>query len=193
MPRGLTDAQIALLGSRVRAVYYAIEVLTATPIRIWTGAGTVTLLGNTWSGVGDFGVVQGLETTRDLATRQITVGLSGIPAQNVAPGVIASTRAVRYQGAGLNVYFGFADTETFAPLADPTVIWSGYADVMTFRIGSTISCSLTGEHLSSRLRRTNGLRMTTESQNARLGNPTPRDLFFEPGTLIMGQPRQLLQ
>lgn len=190
MPRGLTVAQKAILATRLRRPAYFVKLdLAAGAIRAWNGVGDVTLLSQVWKGVGEYGIIQGIEHDRGLKASNITLGLAGLPGSAIAGGAIAATRGVRYQGRPLTVYFGFCHVDTDAPLADPVAIWSGFADVMTFQLGSTISVSLTGEHLSSLLRKTNGLRMTTESHNTRLGNPSPRDLFFEAQDRLMGQPR----
>lgn len=192
MPRGLTADQLAANAQKVRAIAYFFEILTPTPIRAWTGVGVTAVLGAVWQGVGEIGVITGLQGARDTSSTPITISLNGIPAQNIAPGAIANTRAQRYQGRELNVYLGFLDLSTGYPLGDPTGVWAGFADVLTFQLGSTVSCSLSTENLASRLRLANGVRMTSASQAQRLGNPATPDLFFEPTTSTMGVARQIL-
>lgn len=193
MPRGLTQAQLAELAKRVRAPVYYVALMLASPVRIWTGTGDASVLGATWSGVGELGIIDGLGGSRELSARSISVSLVGIPADALPAGAISATRGVRYQGAALTVHLGFADTATGAPLGDPTPVWAGVADVMSFRIGETVTCTLTGEHYSARLRRANGARMTTQSHNARLGKPAVPDLFFDLQDRTAAQPRQVLK
>lgn len=189
MPRGLSVTQKAALAGRVRAVCYFVELDISTPVRVWTGLGTITALGNSWIGLGELGVISGMESDLALKAQQISVSLVGIPGDAITPGMVASTRNEHYQGALLKVYFGMTNPDTGALLDDPIAVWSGLADVLSFRRGATITCTLTGEHISSRLRLANGARMTTQSHNDRLGNATASDLFFEAQTRIAGMPK----
>lgn len=190
MSRGMTVAQIALINARVRRPAYFIDVtLSSGHVRAWTGVGNVTVLGQTFSGVGEFGFIRGIETGRSLKSNQVSFGLHGLPGSLITSGVLSATRSVRYQGSPVTVYLGFTDTATDAPLADPTAIWAGVIDNMQFQIGESISVIMTAEYYTSHLRRANGLTMTTESHNQRLGNPSPRDLFFEAQSRLMGLPQ----
>lgn len=190
MARGLTAAQQAILATRVFAPAYFVDLaLTGGTIRVWNGKGNTTVLGNTYLGVGEHGIIDGLEQDRALKSHSITLALVGVPGASITSGIIASTRGVRYQGSPITIYLGFCDVNTGVPLADPTAIWAGFADVMTFQLGQNITCSLTAEHFTSHLTRINGLTMTTVSHNARLGNPSPQDLFFEGSSRLMGLPR----
>lgn len=190
MPRGLTVAQKVQLAARIRRPAYFVRLdLASGTLRYWNGAGTVNVLGANWVGLGEVGIIDGLEHDRTLKAQSISLGLAGAPGSAISGGAVQQARAERYQGRPLSIYLGFMDLDTDAPLGDPTVIWSGFADVMAMRLGSTVSISLTGEHLSSVLRLTNGARATTESHNERLGNTTPSDLFFEAQDRLMGKPR----
>lgn len=193
MPRGLTVDDKAKLAARVKAPAYFVEiVLASATLRAWTGYGTVNTLGGDFLGVGELGFIRGIESDRTLKAQSITLGLSGIPGDSLPAGIIAETRGERYQGRPMSIYLGFLNPDTGALLATPTAVWTGFADVMTFALGSEISVSLTGEHFGSHMRRTNGLRMSTESHNQRIGNPDPKDLFFEPQSRLMGRPQPLL-
>ncbi len=190
MGRGLTVAQQAILAGRVFAPAYFVDLTLSTgTLRVWNGKGSTTVLGNSYIGVGEHGVIEGLEQDRALKSHSISLALVGVPGSAITSGIIASTRGIRYQGSPITIYLGFCDVNTGAPLADPTAIWAGFADVMTFQIGRSITCSLTAEHFTSHLTRINGLTMTTVSHNARLGNPSPADLFFEGSSRLMGLPR----
>ena len=194
MPRGLTTDQKTQLAAAIRFPAYFVHLDLAAPtadVRVWSGKGNITALSQTWTGLGEMGVIEGLEHGRSLRANSISLSLIGIPGDAISAGIIASTRAVRYQMRPLAVYLGFLHVDTGALLHDPTVIWAGYADVLTMRLGATISANLTGEHLSSHLRRTNGARASTENHNQRVGG-SPRDLFFEPQNRLMGQPQPQL-
>lgn len=181
MPRGLTAEQKTLLAARVRRPAYFVKLeLDSETLRLWNGDGDATVLEATWRGVGEFGVIQGIESNRSLRAESVSMALGGVPAQYITGGAIAAARSERIQGRPLTIYLGFCDLDTGAPLHDPTVIWSGFADVLGFQLGETVTASLDAEHFSSHLRRSNGARMTTESHNQRLDYPDPPDLFFEP-------------
>ena len=192
MPRGLTADQKSALSARVKRPVWFVSLALTPVLRIWNGVGSVTTLSQTWAGVGEFGILQGLNNSRSLRATDIAITLAGLPGAAIPDGAIEKSRGVRYQGKEVKVYFGLTNPDTDVLLAAPTLIWTGVADVMTFELGETVTATLTAEGLSSRMRRASGLRMTTESHNARLGNPSPRDLFFEPQDRLMGAPRPLL-
>lgn len=193
MPRGLTTAQKTRLAARVVGLAYFVALdLASGFVRVWSGRGNVTALSATWQGVGELGIIEGLEGDRTMKAQQVTLGLVGLPGEAIDAGVIAATRSERYQGRPLTIYLGFTDTNTGALLDDPTIVWDGFADVMTFQLGRSVSVSLTGQHFDSLARRSNGLNMTTLSHNQRLGNPATQDLFFEPQDRLMGVPKALL-
>lgn len=189
MPRGLTPAQKAEVARRVISPAYFVEISLSPVLRVWTGAGTATVGGFAWSGVHEFAAIEGLESGVSRKSGGITLSLVGLPADNIDAGVMDRTRAVVYQGKAVRVLMGFCNLQTGAPF--PAIglveIWSGYADVMTFGIGDTVSATLTCDHFSTRMLRANGLRMTSESHNARLGNPATKDLIFEPQNRLMGR------
>ena len=194
MPRGLSSAQITAISQRVAAIAYFVELDVSTPVYVWSGYGPISALGQTWQGVGETGIISGVQSDQTLKSQSISVSLVGLPADLVPGGVIAATRAVRYQGKSLTVYFGVLDTVTGALIDNPVAVWTGFADVLSFQRGSSVTVTLTGEHLSSRTRLANGLRMTTASHNNRLGltGSSSLDLFFEPQTGIMGLAQPLI-
>lgn len=193
MPRGLSAGQITELAKRVKRPAFFIELqLSGGTVRYWNGLGTVTALGQSWPGVGDFGLVDGIAGNREAKASQLSIALVGLPTGLITPSLMASTRGVEYQGRPLKIYLAFTDPDTDQPLHDPTLVWTGVADAIAWRVSDTVSVTLTGEHFSSLLRRTNGLRMSPESHNARLGYPGTRDTFFDFQARTGGRPRTLL-
>lgn len=195
MPRGLTAAQRAEIKKRVYSVAHFVEIGLTPNVRAWTGRGTATVGGKTWAGVGELGVIDGLESSGARKLGGVTVSLIGIPSQFVDAGIIEETRGVQYQGKAVNIYMGFCDPDTGAVLGSLGLVqlWAGYADVLLFRLGANVSATLACDHFSMRLAKPNGLRMTSESHNARLGNPASKDLFFEPQNRLMGRPRPAMK
>lgn len=192
MPRGLTPAQKSAIAARVSSVAYLVHLDLAAPaadVRVWTGRGPLTALGNTWQGVGEFGIIEGVGGERSLAAGEISLALAGVPGDLITPGVIQETRSVRYQGRPLTIYLAILDPNTGALIDDPVPVWGGFADVMSFQLGATATVALTGQHFDSHMRRSNGWNMSTVSHNLRFNLPPNTDLFFEPNDRLMGVPR----
>ncbi len=188
MPRGLSEAYKVALASRAKGIVYCVELMTATPVRVWTGVGSLTTLGQTWLGLGEFGVISGVQSDMSLRAQSISFSIVGLPNDAITAGLIAGTRGERYQGLDLTVYLGITNADTGALVGDPVAVWTGLADVLSFRRGESVSATLTGEHLSSRMRRAPGFRMTTASHNARLSG-VPSDTFFDAADRLMGIPK----
>jgi hypothetical protein len=190
MPRGLTVAQKAVLASRVkRPATFVFLDIPGDPLRAWDGIGTISALGQSWIGVGSYGFVDGMGSERSLRSSGITIGLYGVPEDALAPGFIKKTRGVRYQGQTMEIYMGLCDTDTDQLLSDPWLMWRGKADTMSFKIGRTVSISITAEHYSSMLRRINGYRQSHENHVARVGDAN--DNFFKFLNRLLGQNRTL--
>lgn len=190
MPRGLSASQIASASARVKrpAVFVTLELPTE-PVYAWDGAFSVNALSRTFLGVGQLGFVEGLGGERATRANSIRIGLHGIPTDKAPPDFLKNVNAVRYQGRALQIYIGFCDPHTDVPLSDPYLHWSGVADVLSTRVGKTISVSITGENYTSHLRRANGLRMSHESHSQRTGNAT--DNIFKFVNRLLSQPKAL--
>jgi hypothetical protein len=195
MPRGLTTAQKTAIAGRVTSVAYLVHLDLAAPandVRVWTGRGDLTALSNTWRGVGEFGLIEGVAGERSLKAGEISLALAGIPGDLITPGIIAETRGVRYQGRPLTIYLAVFDPVTNALIDNPTAVWGGFADVLSFQLGEQATVALTGQHYDSLMRRSNGWNMSTVSHNLRFGLPPNTDLFFEPNDRLMGVARPVL-
>lgn len=192
MSRGLTAPLKAHLAAEGTFPVWFVHVALPTPSRSWTGLGITSQLGADWYGVGEHGFIQGLQSSREMQAHTINLGLVGIPSSAVTPSILQQTRSQTYQGTAVYIYMSAAGVTTGIPLVAPELIWAGAADVVTFQYGKTISVVLSAEHMSSQLSRANGLRMTTESHNRRLGSPIARDLFFDAQNRLAGRPRPLI-
>jgi hypothetical protein len=181
-----------LAAESVFPVWFVHIDFPTTPSYSWTGIGTTSQLSQTWYGVGEHGIVSGIQSSREIRAHDIQLAIVGVPSNLVSPSILQKTRSEIYQGRAVNIYLSVADMDTTIPSITPELIWSGFADAMTFRYGKTISIGLSAEHLSSHLSRINGLRMTTENHNQRLSNPSPRDLFFSCMSRLAGKPRPLI-
>lgn len=189
MPRGLTEDQIDAIAEGPVGLAYFFELMLDTPLRVWNGVGNKTGLSHTWQGLGDFGIIDGIAGDRSLKNQDITVALVGVPGSLISGSALADTRAIRYQGREVNVYLGILNPDTGALVDDLVDAWSGFADVISYRLGSTVSVALACQGLDSLMRRSNGWNMTTVSHNARLGLAPSTDMFFEAQNRLMGVPK----
>jgi hypothetical protein len=82
--------------------FFAVELLfDGSPLRLWTGLGTLVFDGNSWAGTGNLLDVSSVEETSEIAVRGATLTLSGVPTE-----VISLALSEPYQGRVANVYFG---------------------------------------------------------------------------------------
>ena len=82
--------------------FFAVELLfDDSPLRLWTGLGTLVYDGNSWAGTGNLLDVISIEETSEIAVRGATLTLSGVPSE-----VISLALQEPYQGRVSNVYFG---------------------------------------------------------------------------------------
>lgn len=193
MPRGLTSGMKALLAEEgVFPLWFVSIDLASTPVGWWTGVGITEQLGKTWYGVGEHGAISGIQSSREIRSHEITLGIMGVPSSVTTPSILQATRDETYQGRELNIHISAADMNNGTPQLPPEIIWSGFADTTSMRYGKQVSLILSAEHLSSHLSRQNGARATTESHNQRLGNPATRDIFFDAQSRLAGRPRPLV-
>ena len=195
MPRGMTVAQKAEIAKRECNVAIFVEVALSPAVYVWTGVGSAAVAGKTWLGLGEFAAIDGLESNRARKAGALNLSLIGIPTSAITGSIMAETRSVQYQNKSVKIHYGFCDLVTGKPKATLGLleVWSGFADVMMFSVGDTFSATLTCDHFSSRMSRANGLRMSSESHNARLGNPATKDLFFEPQNRLMGRAKPVMK
>lgn len=129
MPRNLTIAAAAAVTGE--------QVARAMAVKLDFASGVVLLATTTWDleidgdtfvGVGVLGSIAAVEETADLASTQLVLGLSGIPADTIA---IALGEA--YQNRPATVWDVPLDLTTMQPVADPIILFRGRMDVMTVK------------------------------------------------------------
>jgi hypothetical protein len=147
----------------------------STPVRLWSGYGTITVGAVTYQGIGTLGTISPVEETTDLSARGINFQLSGIPSAYVS---LALTE--NYQGKACSVLFGALDA-TGAIVASPVTIFAGRMDVMSVNDdGQEASIIMTAENKLVDFRRPREVRYTHEEQT----NLHPGDLGLEFVTAI---------
>jgi hypothetical protein len=131
----------------------------STPLRLWSGYGTITVGAVTYQGIGTLGTISPVEETTDLAARGINFQLSGVPTAYVS---IALTE--NYQGKECSVLFGALDA-TGAIVASPVTIFAGRMDVMSVNDdGQEASIIMSAENKLVDFRRPREVRYTHEEQ-----------------------------
>jgi hypothetical protein len=147
----------------------------STPVRLWSGYGTITVGSVTYQGIGTLGTISPVEETTDLSARGINFQLSGIPSAYVS---IALTE--NYQGKACSVLFGALDA-TGAIVSSPVTIFAGRMDVMSVNDdGQNATIIMSAENKLVDFRRPREVRYTQEEQE----NLHPGDLGLEFVTAI---------
>lgn len=129
MPRELTTAAATAVTAEAVPRAMAVELAFGSGVvRLATTTWNLTIDGDDFLGVGTLGSISVVEETADLASTQLTLGLSGIPADTVAIAL-----GEDYQNRAAIVYDVPLNPTTLAPVADPIKIFVGRMDVMTVK------------------------------------------------------------
>ena len=165
MPRTTPASLLTALAQDSVLPFYAVEFdFDTAPVRFWTGYGERTIGGDPYLGTGNLLGISGLEEANDLSAKNITLTISGVPAD-----LVSLALQEPYQRRSCKVYFGTTDTTT------PIEVFSGLMDVMTIEDGGDSSViSLTVESKLVRLEKASNRRYTEENHKSRY----PTDTFF---------------
>lgn len=126
MSRSLTPAITNAIQQTEVFPYFAVEMLfDNTPVRTWTGQGTLTLDGEDYLGVGQLLNISAIEETSEMAVKGATLTLSGVPSSSLS---LALTQP--YQGRVCNIYFGVIGQ------VGASELFSGYMDQMNITEGA---------------------------------------------------------
>ncbi len=129
MPRVLTSGMLAAVTSQnLQPALFVELAFRDNVIRVWSGRGSTTFNGHTWSGIGSFGAISTIDEGTTVEARGITLTMSGID-----PTMLAEALQEIELGAPVTVYLGMFDGSSL--IADPVVSWSGRLDQSTFEIG----------------------------------------------------------
>lgn len=171
MSRDLTtDFKSAVTAGTVRPVFLITGEFDSGTIRFWNGVGTLTYGGNNYTGAGNLLKISEIVENQKIEARGASFELSGIPSTNIA---LALTE--EYQGRTVTQTFAPLDVNG-VPVADPFLIFSGEADVMSIEEGrNSASLRLTAESDLIGLTRLNERRHTPEDQKLTYSG----DTFFD--------------
>lgn len=171
MARNLTAGLLAeILKQRLNPVFF-VELQTAAGfVRVWSGAGTISWNGQSWTGVGKFGAVSAMGETAEVQAEGVKLLLSGIPSD-----MVTTAFTDLRQGLPVKIYFGAVD-DSGAVIADPYLSFSGRVDACDFvEAGQTATLQISCESRLIDLKRARARRYTHEDQQIDF----PGDLGFE--------------
>lgn len=111
------------------------------PAYVWSGVGSMTWNGNTYTGVGDLGSISVIEEASSVEAKGIEVSLSGID-----PTMLADALEEHQLGLPMVVYLALYDAPGGSIIASPLIAWQGRTDQPTITIsGETATISIRGE------------------------------------------------
>jgi len=176
MSRALSAEMLAVATADiVRPIYLVKAEFDSTPpedrnLYLWSGFGDLTFNGKNYLGVGNLLSISAVDESTDLTATGASIVLSGIQSPLLA---IASDED--YQGRPITIYLGALD-DTGDLIASPTVLFSGFMDVMTIsEAGETSTISVTAENKLIAFDRSYVRRYTAEDQKI----DYPNDMGFE--------------
>ena len=176
MSRSLSGPFLAALSSGVlRPALFFKGTFADGDLRLWSGLGAITALGEDYAGAGTFLGISTVEETGDVVASGTSISLSGVPSELVS----AALDEVR-QGLPGRIYIGLLD-ETGALIDDPVLMFVGRIDVPEIADDEqTCIITISYESRLIDLTRAREWRYTDESQKALY----PGDRGFEYVTTI---------
>lgn len=85
MARQQTSAQRAALSAKVKYVGLLVEIAySPTPLRVWTGYGSIAWDSKTWAGIGDFGSMSAVTEKVGARADMMKLTLNGVPSDKIA-------------------------------------------------------------------------------------------------------------
>ena len=169
MTRTVSSGFLSALDNPEIEVFYAVNLdFDSANLRFWTGLGSKTIGGETYTGTGNLLTIDGLEETSDLSARGTTLTLNGLDST-----IISYALAEEYQGRSVTIYLGIG--------LETVEIFSGYMDQMQVADnGDTSTIKLTVESKLIVLERPVVRRYTEQSHQAvrQSKNLSGDDSFF---------------
>lgn len=160
----------ALTASALRPAIFVEATFATETLRMWSGVGSVSWNGHTWTGVGSFGGISIIEEGATVEARGITLTLSGIDSEVLADAL----QEIRI-GLPVTVYLALYDA-SFVLIADPLTSWSGRIDQPTIDVsGLAASISINCESKLLDLNVPSDRRYTLEDSQI----DAPGDLGFQ--------------
>jgi hypothetical protein len=181
LPRNATAAVIAAIESgMVRPAFFVEGNFTSGPAYLWSGLGSITWNGHTWTGLGSFAEISTVEEGSSVESKGVTLSLSGIDAT-----LLTDVMTEFQVGLPVTVWIGFFDASN-ALIPDPIISFAGRMDQPTLTVdGSSATIAINCESKLLEMNNSVERRYTHEDQQI----DHPGDRGFE---LVSGiQSRQI--
>lgn len=188
MSRNLDGRMLQAIAEGTVYPFYTVDLLfdevtdVSSPLYLWTGSGTVTIEGNDYIGTGQFLELSSFDETTEIAAKNATLTLSGIPSD-----LLSLALQIPYQGRKCIVQFGVFTTGKIlkedgayllkedggkfileATNKSRSIVFKGYMDQMTIsEAGDTSQIALSAESRLVDLERARIRRYTSEDQKSR--------------------------
>lgn len=148
---------------------------TSGHVRVWTGFGVLTIDGNTYLGMGEFGAVSSAPERSNLVVERKIFRLSGAP---VNPALVLETDIDASFGRSVTQYLGFLNKQTRQLLATPEIDFEGEISNIRRIDGSEPAIEVNAVHRLRMLDQVDGWRYTHEHQ-LRFYPASPIDIGFK--------------
>jgi hypothetical protein len=142
-------------------------------VRVWSGFGQITILGQVYTGLGYLGRVSSVPERSNLTFERKTYQIAGA---EVDPSLISETDLEGSFGRSVTEYLGFLD-ESGALLEDPEVLFEGEISNIRRMDGKESAIEVNAENRLTMLERVDGWRYTHEHQQ-QFYNVNPEDIGF---------------
>jgi len=162
---------VALNRAEVRAALLIALDFASGPMRLFTGLGTISWAGTTYTGAGTLLGVSSIEETGEVRSTVTTLTLSGVPTTLID---LAQTEGEGWQGRRATIHLATFDETGRALEGEPVQLLAGRMDQLSYSEGETASFALTIESRLVDLERPRVRRYTDEDQQAEY----PGDLAF---------------
>ena len=141
MTRTLTGAMVTeVTAALIRPIVFLKFEFDSGDLNLWSGVGTLSWSGDTYTGGGNALAVGPITETEDVIANGVEFTISGIDSS-----IIATALSEDYQGRPITMWYGAFDSAK-AIIADPIKIFSGVMDVMTIlEQGATSTITIAAE------------------------------------------------
>lgn len=160
MTRALTAGMVTeVTGVLIRPIVLIKFEFDSGELNLWSGVGTLSWNGDTYTGGGNALSVGRIRETQDVIANSVDFTISGISSS-----IISTALSEDYQGRAVTMWYGAFDSSK-AVIADPIKIFAGIMDVMTIsESGGTSIITVTAESQLRSLRQPSARKWTPADQ-----------------------------
>lgn len=172
MSRGLDVDSLAEAQASINAPINLVKLeLDSGNILVHSRLGDIVFDGATYTGIGQLGIIEGIEENSELSRSAVRLTLTGIEAA-----LVSVVLGEYYQGRRATIYSGFVDVESGALIGTPAMMFRGKVDTAPIKLtGATASITLSVENELADWDKPRIRRYNEADQKARF----PSDNFFK--------------